>query len=133
MSIPFSESYGFRQRSRGFTTEINAGVTSNIDCLISEERYITGLQIILQNQVFGDTMTLQVVDVNNILGYGAGAVLDEFGKNWNVSPDTACQGIIENPYPAKIAAGLYIRVVYTSTGQTNIKVGLNFFLHVKAS
>lgn len=128
----FADPVGFRARFKGISGTATKNTTSNIDYLLAEDRYINGVQIFLKNQVFGDTMKFQVVDVDNLLGYGAGTVLDEFGSDWNVSDDTQEQGIITVSYPAKIAAGLYIRMVYISTGNTNdVLVRVNLFLHKK--
>ena len=56
-----------------------------------------------------DQLNFQVVDVDNILGYGAGVVLDEFGKDFYVFPGNP-HTIRE--FAAQLPVGLYIRVVY---------------------
>ena len=33
------------------------------------------------------------------------------------------------PYPAKVYAGLYLRLIYTSTGASNVAVAINYSLH----
>jgi len=132
MSIPFSEAYGFRQRSKGFHGTALAGQTTHLDFAITEERWIQGIQVILDNHAAADTVTLSIIDKDNILGYGENFVCDVFGEDWNVNPDFGCQGIILNAYPAVIKAGLYIRISYTSTGILPVSVRPNFFLHKKA-
>ena len=73
----------------------------------------------------------EIVDVDNKFGYGAGTVLDRFGDSWYLVNSQECQGDIMVPYPAKIAAGLYIRIVYHSIGASPVNVHANFYLHKK--
>lgn len=128
---PFADALGFRARLKGFSGTATAGQTTNIDYKITEERYINGTQVMLLNSTFGDTIKFQVVDKDNILGYGAGAVLDEFASSWNVTSDEQDQGVYVLSYPAKIIANLYIRLVYISIGESDVSVRVNLFLHKK--
>lgn len=128
---PFSDSDGFRARLKGFSGTATLGQTTNIDYLVSEERYINGAQLILQNQVFGDKVNFEIVDVDDILGLGAGTVLDTFAEDWFIDSSNMNQQIIKIEYPAKILAGLYVRVKYTSTGASNVDVRCNLLLHKK--
>lgn len=116
-------------RGKGFSGTATAGQSTNIQYLVSERRLITGVEVILVNHHADDTMHFQVVDVDNVLGYGAGTVLNTFGESWNVCADESCQGQLHIPYPADILAGLYIRIAYTSVGNTNVSVKCNLFLH----
>lgn len=127
----FASSDGFRARFKGIINgTATKNTTTNLDYLVSEERFINGVRIIVDSHVFGDSIGLQVVDVDNILGYGAGLVLDTFGESWYLDPTTSTQPDVEVSYPAKISAGLYIRAVYTSTGTVDdVSVILNAFLH----
>lgn len=116
-------------RGKGIAGTAIAGTTTNIDYKLTEARLLDGVKMILKDQAFGDSVKFQVVDVDNILGYGAGTVLDEFGNSWYVSADTQDQGAINLPYSAEISANLYIRIVYNSTGATNVSVQANLWLH----
>ena len=90
--------------------------------------YMNGIEFFAKYAEIGDKLSFQVVDVNNILGYGAGVVLDEFGKDWYVAPDILNKIVL---YKAHLIAGLFIRVVYTSTGTTNdVKLVCNLFRHM---
>lgn len=132
-NAPFSSSAGFRFRGHGVSGTGTKNTTSNTDYLVTEERYINGCNVICKNHVFGDYVKFQIVDVDNIIGYGANTVLDEFGSEWYLSEDKQDQGLVLLQYPAKIVAGLYIRVVYVSTGTTNdVMLRCNLFLHKKA-
>lgn len=116
-------------RGKGVAGTATAGTSTNIDHKLTEARLIDGVKLILKDQAFGDSVKFQVVDVDNILGYGAGMVLDEFGTDWFVSADSQDQGAINLPYSAEVAAGLWLRIVYNSTGATNVSVQANLWLH----
>lgn len=127
----FHSSDGFRARLHGNEGTATAGQTTNIDFLISQERYVNGVRVMLVNHVDGDKMNFEVVDVDNILGYGAGLVLDQFGKDWYIDSNICTQPDVIIPYPAKVIAGLYIRLAYVSVGVTNVTVRSNMYLHWK--
>jgi hypothetical protein len=76
-------------------------------------------------------MSLRVVDVDNILGYGPNVILSEFVTGWCVDTSRQNQGIFTAGYPAKIPANLYLHLVYVSTGATNVTLRCNLFLHKK--
>lgn len=103
----------------------SAGTTTDIDYQLPGERLIYGGQVILSGHVFDDWMTFQVVDVDNILGYGANTVLGEYIPSWGVASDTQIQPAVHTDYPTKVASGLYIRIKYTSTGGDPVKVKVN--------
>jgi len=105
-----------------------ASQTTNLDFKVIEERLFTGLQI-LANAISGDYCALSVVDVDNILGYGAGTVLDTFVTKWYLDSTADNQGIFTVGYPAFILAGLYIRVSYTNVGIVGVSLRVNYFLH----
>lgn len=116
-------------KGHGKAGTVTAGQVGNIDLKITEERLLNGVQIILKNHVNGDKAKLQVVDVDNILGYGAGTVLSEYATDWYFAGDTENQGIFKLEYVANILTNLYLRIAYTSTGQSNVEVKANYFLH----
>lgn len=129
----FADADKFRFRGAGISGSASAGETINIDYKLTEERYINGIRLILDGQVFGDHLDFEIVDVDNIIGYGPGVVLDQFGTDWYVNPDMACQGDILIDYPAKVIAGLYIRIVYHSVGTEDVGVKANLYLHKKTA
>lgn len=116
-------------RGTGVTATMNTETTTDLDLAIYEDRVMTGGVVLTKGSTFGDYIRLQVVDKDNILGYGAGTVLNEFVTNWYVTDDTQAQFPLECPYPAKIISGLYVRIKYTSTGTTAVKLAVNFMLH----
>lgn len=133
-SSPFADAQGFRFRGKGIAGTATKNTTTNIDYKLTEERYINGVDLLIKDSVWGDYVKFQVVDVDNILGYGAGTVLDEFGSDWYIDPNVCQQGQVIIPYPAKIIANLYIRIVYVSVGTVNdVELKANLFLHKKAT
>lgn len=126
---PFSDADGFRFRGASFTDTVITGTTKDIDFLLTEERYINGGNLIVEGIGPNDCMTFQVVDKDNIFGYGAGLVLDQFITNFYVSSKTDLN--IALAYPAKINAGLYLRLKYTSSHVDGCTVKCNLYLHKK--
>lgn len=131
--MPFASACGFRFRGKGIKGTATAGQTSNIDYKITDERYINGVHLFLENHTIDDTVNFEIVDVDNILGYGAGVVLDRFSESWIVCSEQSDQHMVIIPYPARIIAGLYIRIAYASAGSTDVIVRCNFFLHKKTT
>lgn len=146
-SRAFANADGFRFRGKGIGGTATAGTSTNIDYKITEERYINGVDLIVKNHVTGDKLKFQVIDKDYVYAgvlypatYGGiawpvaaptGVLLDEFGTDWYLSEDTQKQGSILLPYPARILPNLYIRLVYTSIGNTNVDLYANLFLHKK--
>lgn len=106
-----------------------AGQTTNNDLLISDDMLIDGGMLVALSSNLGDKVNLQVIDKDNILGYGANTVLGQYMTDWYMNPDTSTQINFQNTYPAKLYAGLYLRVIYVSTGQTDVDVLVNYRLH----
>lgn len=105
-----------------------AGQTTDIDHKIVDANLVlTGADMLVQANA-GDYIAAQVIDKDNVLGYGAGVVLDNyihkrFIKNGDVVSAGYCSGVI--------SAGLYLRVKYTNTGTTDLPVFVNWHLHHK--
>lgn len=115
--------------SQGIAGIAAKGVSSNIDLKLTDDCFITGGVLRTQGSEFGDKASFQVVDKDNILGLGAETVLAQYFTNWYMRSDSQEQ-IDENiPYPAKIPANLYLRVVYHSVGCLDVMVAVNYRLH----
>lgn len=115
--------------SQGTLGTAIAGTTTNIDYKLLDDCFITGGMLRTIGQIFGDSVTFQVVDVDNILGYGAGLVLGQYITSWYLRSDAEEQVNESTTYPAKILTGLYLRVIYVSTGSTDVQVSVNYRLH----
>ena len=116
-------------RGRGIAFTATAGTITSHDYKVTEGRLLSGTQLYVRNQAWGDSVKLQVVDVDNILGYGAGVVLDEFATDWYINSGAEDQGRVVLPYSAEVIANLYIRFIYTSVGGTNVDVHCNLWAH----
>jgi hypothetical protein len=122
----------YEVKATGFRGTAAAGTTTNLDFTVgAEDRHMSGLSLVLVNHAEADTIGLSVVDVDNVLGYGAGVVLKTFGITWNVDHTKSDQGTHVFNFVAKIPAGIYIRIAYTSTGGSAVTVKLNAMLHKK--
>ena len=106
-----------------------AGQTTNGDYKLVDDCFITGGILSTLTSTFGDSTTFQVIDIDNIMGYGANVVLGQYITNWYMRSDTQLQIDESIPYPAKIYTGLYLRVRYTSIGATDVQVIVNYRLH----
>jgi hypothetical protein len=116
-------------KGRGKIGTATAGQTSNIDLKLTEPRLLNGVQIILTNHTDADYAKLQVVDVDNLLGYGANTVISTYADEWYFASDTQNQGLFKLEYVADIPSGFYLRIAYISTGNTDVTVRANYFLH----
>jgi hypothetical protein len=105
---------------------VTAGQSANIDLTVADDHLATGAWLVVVGGTAGDTVLLQVVDISGAFCGVPNTVLKTF-VNWAVAPETSQQ--FEFNYPAKIYAGLTLRVVYTSTGGTNPFVAINYKLH----
>jgi hypothetical protein len=116
-------------RGQGFAFTATASSTTDHDYKFTEARLLEVPFIICKNQAWGDSLRFQVVDVDNVLGYGAGLVLDEFATDWYIDDTSTLQMRPDVWYSAEVIANLYIRVKYTSVGGTNVDVKINFCNH----
>lgn len=127
----FSNTDGFRFRGASFTGSVATNTTTDIDYKLTAERYINGGRLLVDNIGNDDKVTFQVVDKDNVLGYGAGTVLDEFIKDYYIPTSGNLE--VRLDYPAKIAANLYLRLKYTSTHASGCNIKCNLYLHWKAA
>lgn len=100
------------------------GVITNIDYVLTSDVLITGMQLMTKGSVFGDNVSFQV-----IMPGTTPAVLNQFVTNWQLRDDAQQQISKELSYPAKIVAGMALRLVYSSVGAVAVKIGINYDLH----
>jgi hypothetical protein len=113
----------------GFSGTAYASSTSNIEYKMPGERWLVGGTLLVGGGNWGDSATIQIVDKDNILGYGAGLVLNQFVTNLQIRPDVTLQEKLEVSYVSLIPKDIYIRIVYTNTGNTAVGVACNLFIH----
>lgn len=86
-----------------------------------------GVKYIVEGGNHGDYVKFQIVDVDNIFGFGPGVVLDEFSEIW-IAPNEI-DTIRE--YKANLLPGLYVRVVYSNNGTSNGTVRCILLRHIE--
>lgn len=103
--------------------------TTNFDYKItSSNLYLSGGEILTQNSVFGDWITVQLVDKDGVY-YSAGTVLRVYIIKKYINPSTN-RTIVNNPYAGNPPLNVYLRVGYHSVGTTtDVNVATNFYLH----
>ena len=139
---------GMRARLTGIINNtITAGSTTDLDWAcpqlqyqgLDKPSYFDGIQYYAKDAEIGDKASFQVVDKDGVgvtLGWydqatfdamGNLYVVEEFGKDWYMMPNEKIDLML---YKAAIIPGLYIRMKYTSTGATNVKIVINLFRHL---
>lgn len=106
-----------------------AGQTTALDLAITDDVFIVGGCLLASGATFGDYVRFQVVDKDNILGYGANLVLGQYINSWYLRSDSQLQINETMVYPAKVRAGLYLRAIYVSTGGSDVPFAINYRLH----
>lgn len=100
-----------------------ASETKNFDLLLADDYLITGGVLKVKGAKFFDLATLQIVHPT----YG---VVNQFVTDYCMNEDTQLQLHLEIPYPAKLIAGLLIRLVYKATADAGTRsIALNYQLH----
>jgi hypothetical protein len=120
-ALPNPEDYRFRGTSTGWGT-CAAGQTTNIDITPSstEDRWVSGGILLTDNSARGDTVSFSVV-------HPLAGVVETYVPSWAVLSGLSQQKI--EVYPARIPAGLKLRVSYTSVGGTDAYCAVNYYLH----
>ncbi len=106
-----------------------AGQLTNIDLKMLDDNFITGGILNTISSTFGDYVHLQVIDIDNVLGYGANVILGQYCTSWFMRSDSQEQLNEKTDYPAKLLAGVYLRLAYHSTGADDVIITLNYRLH----
>ena len=118
----------FEFQGTGEMLVVTAGTTQNLDVLVSQDLYVNGGEVYAENAVVGDYIVCRVIDKDNVLGTGIpNLVVKQWINKWYVVPNALQK--LRTPYAGKIPAGLYMRVTYTSVGQTDVKVIGNYNFH----
>ena len=115
----------YKTRFQGYSYQFPAGATTSFEQVLSASVLLQGGYFWVKNPALGDTVSLDVVDVDDILGGGAGAVVSPYVTNMPVVPWDH-QGELESPTAGLIPAGLYLRITYTSTGADVVDLGVTY-------
>jgi hypothetical protein len=109
----------------GFKFTATKTTTTSEDYKLTQDLRFRGGTVETKDNVMGDTATLQIVDVDNILGAGAGYVVATYFENWNI-PQNGSEIIIEPTMGDIVLQNLYLRLTYISVGGTNdVTVAVN--------
>jgi hypothetical protein len=97
-----------------FTATLNT--TTNYDKLMTKAYGMHAGVMFIKNSTFGDYLNVQIIDKDNVLGYGNNVVLKQYINEWYVWEGRAeLHNLTVGDLPA---AGLYLRLIYNSVGTT---------------
>ena len=125
LADPFSDNeskYSFD--GTGGISSIVSGV-NNVDVLISEDRSISGAEVWTDSTNYGEYLSFQIIDIDNVLGGGANDIVDSFGDDWQIHPGGPTKAF--PGYVGNIPAGLYVRMKVNV--QSTSKFYYNLYLH----
>ena len=106
-----------------------AGSTKAVLLAMDGTKYMNGGKLITDGHgAFGDWVSADVIDHDNLLGYGVDTVLKTWIQKWYVDAK-ACEDTIVTPYAGKPPAGMYLRLTYHSVGATDVGFALNLLVH----
>lgn len=115
----------------GFRGTANVNTTSDIDWALPEERWISGGILMAQGTHWGDKICIQIIDKDNVLGYGANLILDEYVTDFYLVTDAEFQVQMDCPYVALVPAGVYLRIKYTNVSTLDaVEVAFNVVSHI---
>lgn len=118
----------------GLLGECNPATTTYSDVLkiqelgVDKDTSVCGLHFTTVSHEHGDYARLEVVDVDDLLGYGAGTVIGNFGQRFYI-PATGDFFMPPMMRKKTIPAGFYYRMRYVATNfGSSRKYELNLFL-----
>ena len=132
--IDISQKLGFLGEGIiGTATRTNSeDTTTNFDFKIPDDNlYLTGAETVYTGCLWGDYITFQIIDIDNVLGYGVNTVLNQYVNKWYLDPNHNHKEVQTN-YGGAIPKNIYIRIKYTAVQDTlaiDAKVAFNFYLH----
>lgn len=104
--------------AEGHEFTVTAGTTQNLNITISDDALLMDSCILVDGAVKGDHWTMQVI-------HPVAGVVFQGITGWRVDFTTLRQPIPKSNFPAKIFAGLTLRIVYTSIGANDVWVCVN--------
>lgn len=128
---PFS-SPDMQFAGEGFKATFPKAGTNDYFYKITKSYYLNGGEYWTSGTVAGDTLQLDVVDHDNLLGRGVDFVLTSpsYMVDWNLLPQDNARTLFKTNYAAKPPAGMYLRFRYTAVGQNNdVTMFCNLFFH----
>lgn len=128
-NLPFADRGNLKFRAKGISFECASEAYTVQDYELTENFFCNGAEVLFYTQETHSHVTFQVVDKNNVLGFGENLVLDTFVDNWNLSAKVDRNGPITLNYPALLRLGLFIRITVFNASLLNTTCFVNLFLH----
>lgn len=123
MSLEVDSSYRFWIDGLSGTADANA--TTNFDYQFASKLIIFGFGMIQNGGHFGDYIKIQLIDKDNVLGYGANFIVATPVNKAYLDPSTTLLRFISD-YGKTVPSGLYLRLAYTNTAEEDtVQVALN--------
>lgn len=145
VSLPVSElppyarpDYRTKMDSTPDIIDVEPNTESHIDYKLTEERYVSGGEIVITGAVMGDHVSASIYDKDSVIptAYRTALcenhpIVAEYIKKMWIDPNG--KNIIDTrPLNAKITANLYLRItLHTVNSGSTRKVGINYFLTKK--
>ena len=124
-TAPYSYSATDRSRFHGALYSVPPGVSVGFDLRVDAPIRLHGGDYWVRGPHLGDQMSFQVVDVDDVLGGGAGAVVTEYVTDLPLAPWDHSREL-QSPTAATVPAGLYLRVKYSNTGAEWVALGVTY-------
>lgn len=113
--------------AQGVAAAPTFGTTTNIDLLLTDDSLLTGAWLVVSGGTIGDYATFQVVDISGSFTGTPNTIVNTFITTWYLPVSANTQ--FDVAYPAKIYAGLTLRLIYHSTGLITPFAAINYKLH----
>jgi len=140
-SQPFAAPTHRTKRDASEWVDCDANATTIIDYQLTEERYVSGGEIIYKDAKKGDYITAEVHDADYVIPEAYRAALCEdhpivakYIIKKQLKPCSGYDSFEINTYPlnARITAGLYLRVSYVASSESGTReVAVNYMLTKK--
>lgn len=115
--------------AHSFTAAKNDATYSDFK-ITSDKQYLHSGELFTQDAIHGDWIEVQIIDIDNVLGFGANTVLRQYITKFFINPNDNLE--VKSPYIGNIPLNVYIRFIYHSTGLVvDPKVFINLFFHTK--
>lgn len=108
---------------RGVSGTMTAGATSYLDYTLTDDILLTGGDCLARGVAEGDKVDFQVLAPD---GLGGWVLAAQFITDWFLNPDSTLQPIPKSSYPAKLSAGMKLRVAYHSVGASDVWIAVNY-------
>jgi len=108
----------------GYMYTCPPGSSTHIETLDYKVRF-QGIIYWVKNPTAGDTLSLSIIDVDNVLARGANLNLNEYIKDYYVPPWNH-QAEIQAATAETIEAGISAKISYFNAGQENVTLGITY-------